>query len=204
MRNAEIADAFEELGDLYELDGAVVYRVLAYRNAAKAIRDSAASVEEMARAGTVVKLPGIGKTIADLAQGYFSTPAPRRAFFILAGKKLFKPIFELLGNPLRSDAQGHISDVPFALYWLELLTRLGLLRNIPSASRVLARLFNECDEQGIWSPKSLRTLPKVINPVTAHYFPLEGPGKSPAQRQTDVTFRLALIARLMGLPIEIV
>jgi len=65
MRNAEIADAFEELGDLYELDGAVVYRVLAYRNAAKAIRDSAASVEEMARAGTVERLPGVGKTIAE-------------------------------------------------------------------------------------------------------------------------------------------
>src|SRR5919201_1851407 len=65
MRNAEIADAFEELGDLYELDGAVVYRVLAYRNAAKAIRDSAASVEEMARAGTVEQLPGIGRTIAE-------------------------------------------------------------------------------------------------------------------------------------------
>src|SRR5439155_284814 len=82
---------------------------------------------------------------------------------------------------------------------LELLTRLGLVRNIPSAGRVLARLFNECDEQGIWSPKSLRALPKAISPVSAHYFPLEGPGKSPAQRQTDVTFRLALIARLMGL-----
>src|ERR671936_814823 len=65
MRNAEIADAFEELGDLYELDGAVVYRVLAYRNAAKAIRDSAASVEEMTLAGTVEQLPGIGKTIAE-------------------------------------------------------------------------------------------------------------------------------------------
>src|SRR2546421_476725 len=134
---------------------------------------------------------------------YFSTPAPRRAFFILAGKKLFKPIFELLGDPLRSDAQGHISDVPFALYWLELLTRLGLVRNIPSAGRVLARLFNEGDEQGIWRPKRLRALPKAISPVSAHYFPLEGPGKSPAQRQTDVTFRLALIARLMGLPVEI-
>src|SRR5256885_8193318 len=73
MKNAEIADAFEELGDLYELDGAVVYRVLAYRNAAKAIRDSAASVEEMARAGTVVKLPGIGKTIAEKINALLDT-----------------------------------------------------------------------------------------------------------------------------------
>ena len=65
MRNAEIAAAFDELGDLYELDGAVVYRVIAYRNAAKAIRDSGASVEELSRAGRVTELPGVGKTIAE-------------------------------------------------------------------------------------------------------------------------------------------
>ena len=134
---------------------------------------------------------------------YLSAPAPRRAFFILAGKRLLKPVFEILGDPLRSDAQGHVTDVPFALYWTELLARLGLVRAIPSASRVLARLFSECDDQGIWSPKSLRTLPKATSPLTAHYFPLEGPGRSPAQRQTDVTFRLALIARLIGIPVEV-
>jgi hypothetical protein len=138
-----------------------------------------------------------------LAQ-YFSHPAPRRAFFILAGKKLLKPVFEILGDPLHSDAQGRITDVPFALYWLELLARLGILRQVPSATRVLARLYSECDDQGIWSPKSLRTMPKSGNPVVAHYFPLEGPGKSPAQRQTDATFRLALIARLLGIPVEVV
>src|SRR5919198_1817784 len=65
MKNAEIAAAFDELGDLYELDGAVVYRVVAYRNAAKAIRDSAASVVELSRAGRVEELPGIGRTIAE-------------------------------------------------------------------------------------------------------------------------------------------
>jgi len=138
-----------------------------------------------------------------LAQ-YFSTPAPRRAFFIQAGKKVFRPMFEVLGDPLRGDATGHITDVPFALYWLELLARLGLVRQIASAHKVLARLFSECDDQGIWSPKALRTAPKTTNPVVAHYFPLEGPGKSPAQRQTDVTFRLALIARLLGIPVEVV
>src|SRR6478735_3274382 len=40
MTNAEIAAAFEELGILYELDGAVRYRSLAYATAAKAIRES--------------------------------------------------------------------------------------------------------------------------------------------------------------------
>jgi DNA polymerase (family 10) len=65
MKNAEIASAFDELANLYELDGAVVYRVLAYRNAAKAIRESGASVAEMAAQGRAAQLPGIGKTIAE-------------------------------------------------------------------------------------------------------------------------------------------
>lgn len=135
---------------------------------------------------------------------YFSVPTSRREFYIQAGKKLLRPMFEILGDPLHADAQGHVEDVPFALYWLELLTRLSIVRQVPSASRVLARLFSECSEQGIWTPAGLRAMPKSENPVVAHYFPLEGPGKSPAQRQTDVTFRLSLIARLLGIPLNVI
>jgi len=135
---------------------------------------------------------------------YFSVAAPRRAFLIQAGRKQLKPMFEVLGDPLRGDATGHITDVAFATYWLELLARLGIVRMVPSASKVLARLFSECDDNGIWSPRNLRALPKSSNAAVGHYFPLEGAGKSPAQRQTDVTFRLALIARILGLPIEVV
>src|SRR5947209_13842891 len=65
MKNAEIALHFDELADLYELDGAIVHRVLAYRNAAKAIREATASVEELSYAGRVTELAGIGKTIAE-------------------------------------------------------------------------------------------------------------------------------------------
>lgn len=68
MKNAEIAAAFDELATLYELDGAVVYRVVAYRNAAKAIRDSGVSVAELARQGRAEELPGIGRTIAEKIQ----------------------------------------------------------------------------------------------------------------------------------------
>jgi DNA polymerase (family 10) len=63
MRNAEIAAAFDELGTLYELDGAVRYRVNAYHDAARAIRECPVSVEELARAGRATELPGIGKTL---------------------------------------------------------------------------------------------------------------------------------------------
>jgi DNA polymerase (family 10) len=73
MRNAEIALHFDELADLYELDGAIVHRVVAYRNAAKSIREATASVEEMTRAGTVTRLPGIGKTIEEKLNTLFDT-----------------------------------------------------------------------------------------------------------------------------------
>ncbi|WP_051471173.1 DNA polymerase/3'-5' exonuclease PolX [Patulibacter minatonensis] len=63
--NAAIAGLLEELGDRYELDGAVVHRVLAYRNGAKAVLDAPRSVAGMTRAGTVTELPGIGKTLAE-------------------------------------------------------------------------------------------------------------------------------------------
>jgi DNA polymerase (family X) len=73
MRNAEIAAHFDELGDLYELDGAVVYRIVAYRNAAKAIREAPVSVEELARQGKVTTLSGVGKTIAEKIDALLDT-----------------------------------------------------------------------------------------------------------------------------------
>ncbi len=63
--NSEIADALDELGDLYELDGAIVHRVVAYRNAAKAIRDATVSVAALARAGKATDLAGVGATIQE-------------------------------------------------------------------------------------------------------------------------------------------
>ena len=63
--NLEIAAAFDELGDLYELDGAVSYRVIAYRTAAKTVREASVSVMALTRAGKVTSLPGIGKTLEE-------------------------------------------------------------------------------------------------------------------------------------------
>jgi DNA polymerase (family 10) len=65
LTNAQIAAALEELGDLYELDGAVQYRVVAYRNAARTVRDSSVSVLKLTRDGRVTELPGIGKTLEE-------------------------------------------------------------------------------------------------------------------------------------------
>ncbi len=65
LSNAAIADALEELGDLYELDGAIVHRVLAYRAAAKTVREVSVSVAALARAGQATELPAIGNTLQE-------------------------------------------------------------------------------------------------------------------------------------------
>jgi DNA polymerase (family 10) len=63
--NAQIAAALDELGDLYELDGAVIHRIVAYRNAAKAIREAPVSVAALAREGRATELAGVGATIQE-------------------------------------------------------------------------------------------------------------------------------------------
>ncbi|HXR61738.1 MAG TPA: DNA polymerase/3'-5' exonuclease PolX [Solirubrobacterales bacterium] len=73
MTNAEIAAALEELGILYELDGAVKYRVLAYGTAAKAIRESPLSVAELAAQGRATEVPGVGKTLAEKIDALIET-----------------------------------------------------------------------------------------------------------------------------------
>jgi DNA polymerase (family X) len=65
LTNPQIAAAFEELADLYELDGAVIHRVLAYRTAAKVVREAPVSVIGLTREGRVTELPGIGRTLEE-------------------------------------------------------------------------------------------------------------------------------------------
>ena len=71
--NAEIAAAFSELGTLYELDGAVRYRVNAYKDAAKTMLQSPVSIAELTRAGRVTELPGIGKTSEEKVKTFLET-----------------------------------------------------------------------------------------------------------------------------------
>jgi DNA polymerase (family X) len=71
--NATIAALFDELADLYELDGAVVHRVLAYRNAAKTVREAPRSVAALAREGRVTDLPGIGRTLQEKIEALLET-----------------------------------------------------------------------------------------------------------------------------------
>ncbi len=71
--NAAIAALFDELADLYELDGASIHRVLAYRNAAKTVREAPRSIATLTREGSVTTLPGIGKTLEEKVRALLDT-----------------------------------------------------------------------------------------------------------------------------------
>jgi DNA polymerase (family 10) len=61
--NTQLAEQFELLADMLELDGADAFRLTAYRRAATRIRESAVPVARLAQEGNATKLSGIGTTI---------------------------------------------------------------------------------------------------------------------------------------------
>lgn len=135
---------------------------------------------------------------------YLSTPQPKKAYVLAVGKKKVKPTHVVLGDPIEADTKGLPKDIPLALHFLELLARLGGVTQSPPATKALSRLLKDCDANGVWNPKGLRSAPKATNPASYHTYPLDLESKSPEWKQVDVTFRLSLIAKLMGWGIEYV
>jgi DNA polymerase (family X) len=71
--NAELAEQFELLADMLELDGADAFRLTAYRRAATRIRESAVPVAQLAQEGNATRLSGIGTTIQNKILEYSET-----------------------------------------------------------------------------------------------------------------------------------
>src|SRR5580704_9236485 len=64
-RNDALADQFGLLADLMELEGGDGFRIGAYRRAAARIRETSASVAQLALEGRAKELQGIGRTIEE-------------------------------------------------------------------------------------------------------------------------------------------
>src|ERR1043166_4483108 len=67
MQNPDIARLFDEVADLLEIQDANPFRVRAYRNAARTIRDFPEPLQELVRAGTrdLTDIAGIGDDLAE-------------------------------------------------------------------------------------------------------------------------------------------
>ncbi len=75
MENAAIAAVFEEMAELLEFRGENPFRIRAYRNGAKAIRDLDESVASILADPTrnLSSIPGIGKTLLDKTETLVAT-----------------------------------------------------------------------------------------------------------------------------------
>lgn len=140
--------------------------------------------------------------IMERLYAHLTQPVPRALPAVLVGRKVVEEPRLVLGDPLphRNAAD---TDVPSALFWLEILSRLGLLRRNEGWSRLFDRFLDDRDEGGVWRvPKrsiGLRSASPFVWPV----FPLD-PHPTAEGLSAEVTFRIGLIARHLGRPIEVV
>ena len=133
---------------------------------------------------------------------WVSQPMPRQESVQMWGTKPVPAPYLILGDPLphRNAAD---ADVPFALLWLELMARLNFLRRNEGWWRLFERFLDDRTREGIWHPHKGMVAPRSDNPMVWSSYPLEAQGAGD-DRWTDITFRLGLIARLSGRPIELI
>ncbi len=73
MKNKELANIFNRIADALEFKGANVFRVIAYRKAARILEDLVEDVEVLSAQGKLDDLPGIGIGIAKKIDEYLKT-----------------------------------------------------------------------------------------------------------------------------------
>jgi DNA polymerase (family X) len=67
MTNADIADKLEQIAELLEFKGENPFRVRAYRNAARSVRDHGQPIAQMIRdpEADLTEISGVGRDLAD-------------------------------------------------------------------------------------------------------------------------------------------
>jgi hypothetical protein len=133
---------------------------------------------------------------------FLSQPLPRQEPLQLCGRKVIQQPHLVLGDqlPNRNSAD---ADVPTAIFWLELMARLGFLKRNENWLKLYERFLDDRDDQGVWHPHKGMAAVRTTNPFVWPAYPLEG-ALTGDERWTDATFRLGLIARLLGRQIELV
>lgn len=66
MENAQVADIFDEIADLIELEGGNEFRIRSYRSAARTVRDLSERLEDLVEEGKdLSEIPNIGESTAE-------------------------------------------------------------------------------------------------------------------------------------------
>lgn len=73
MKNKEIAGIFNQIADALEFKNENIFKILAYRKAARVLDELVNDVAELQEQGKLQELPGIGRAIAEKIAEYLST-----------------------------------------------------------------------------------------------------------------------------------
>lgn len=138
----------------------------------------------------------------ELLYAYLMRPLPRQEAVQMIGTKMLPIPYAVLGDqlPHRNAVE---ADVPAALAWLELMARLGFLRRNENWTKMYERFVDDCGRDGVWHPHKGMAMPKSTDPYVWPIYPLEQVHGG-EERWADVTFRIGLIARLSGRPVELI
>jgi hypothetical protein len=140
--------------------------------------------------------------LMDRLSGYLAGPQPRTPPAIAVDRDVIPMPHLILGDPLPT-LQAAMADLPWALTWLELVARLGFLQRNETWCGIFDKLLAQRDSDGVWRSRKGTAVAPSENPYTWSVYPLED-DLSGEGRWADVTFRLGLIARLAGRPIQII
>ena len=133
LTNYELADIFERIGNLLEIKGEVIYKILAYRKAADSLRANADEATDLFAEDRLTDIPGVGKAISEKISELFTTG--RLGFLEKLEAEIPPTLPELLQVP-------DVGPRKAALLWkqanitnmaeLEAAARAGKLRDLPS------------------------------------------------------------------------
>jgi DNA polymerase (family 10) len=158
ISNVDIANVFEEMADLLELSGENAFRIRAYRNGAKAIRDHSESIGSLIESGTdLTTIEGIGSTLAEKSEVLVKTgklpqldklrlevPPTLRDIMQVPGvgaKKAMKMFQELGVSDLASLRAACESGLVASLKGFGVKTQQSILQNMQIAEKAAQRLM---------------------------------------------------------------
>jgi len=130
--NHQLADIFTQIGDLLEIKGEVIYKILAYRKAADNLRSLGQDAMQYWRQGKLKEIPGVGQAIAEKMDELYRTGSLE--FYEKLKAEVPPGLIELLQVP-------GLGPKKVQLFWMQLgitnlagleaAARAGKLRGLP-------------------------------------------------------------------------
>ena len=130
--NHQLAVIFGNIGDLLEIKGEVIYKILAYRRAAESLDALGEDINVVWREGRLTELPAVGKAIAEKIDELLSTG--KLEFYEKLKSEVPEGLIEVLQVP-------DLGPKKAALFWnqlgitnvaeLDAAARSGKLRDLP-------------------------------------------------------------------------